>query len=67
MSDTARKFRELREARGLSIEELSAQTRVGKHTLYNVNRGYRPGYPLVREAIADALGTTEAELFGSDE
>jgi len=55
--------KERRKAAGLSQAALAAKASVGITTIYLVEKGYKPIYPGVRRALAQALDTTEHELF----
>jgi len=57
------RVRELREARGLSQEELAFRARVHRTYLGGIERGERNPSLKNIAAIAEALGVTLSELF----
>jgi transcriptional regulator with XRE-family HTH domain len=57
-------FKALRFKRGYSRKALAAAARCGVATVYGCQNGAVPYSPLLREALARALGVSEAELFG---
>jgi transcriptional regulator with XRE-family HTH domain len=59
---TKNPIRERRLERGWSRDDLSDASRVSYQALRYIEGGYVPS-PLVRAALALALGTAEAELF----
>ena len=61
------RLRELRRARGLSLENLAAASGVSRSMISDVERGARsPTVLVLARLVATALGTTVARLLGED-
>lgn len=66
MAETILQIKKLREAAGLTQQELAARAKVRQPTVAQWERGVRnPGLPMLPR-IAEALGCTISELFGED-
>ena len=61
------KLRAKRLEKGLSQTELAYLARVPNCVISDCECGRRLPWPKARKAIAEALKTTEAELFGNNE
>ncbi|WP_426513818.1 helix-turn-helix domain-containing protein [Dactylosporangium sp. McL0621] len=60
------RLRDLRQARGLSLEHLATASGVSRSMISDVERGARSPTVLVLARLATALGTTVARLLGED-
>lgn len=58
------RFKELRNARGLSIRKLAAEAGVSTETVYSIEHGRRDFiWPKTARKLADALGVRPEDLF----
>lgn len=57
------KVRETRTSKGLSCEALARKARIASTDLSRLERGLAQAFPAWRQRLAEALETTEEELF----
>jgi transcriptional regulator with XRE-family HTH domain len=55
-------FKELRESRGLSLQEFADEALVSLTLTRMMDRGYEPTKPITRRSVANVLGVGDAEL-----
>lgn len=58
------KLKELREARALSLRELSERSGVGRNTILRIEHGHTNVWPRTVRHLAEALGVEPRELIG---
>jgi transcriptional regulator with XRE-family HTH domain len=56
-------LRELRQARGWTVEDLASRAGISSRTIYDLEGGYRQPQPATRRVLALALRCNPGELF----